>query len=84
MAFVSERGDWVKLAELEREVNLRRSRLTNMLKVLEVEGVVERDGQKWRRTNLPWEYPQARVVAVTARRHEEQDRMREFLEGPVA
>jgi ATP-dependent DNA helicase RecQ len=81
VALVSERHDWVKLAELEREVNLRRSRLTNMLKVLEVEGVVERDGQKWRRTSAPWEYPQARVAAVTARRHEEQDRMREFLEG---
>jgi ATP-dependent DNA helicase RecQ len=82
VANVSERGDWVKLAELERVVNLRRSRLTNMLKVLEVEGVVEREGQKWRRTSLPWEYPHARVEAVTARRHEEQDRMREFLEGP--
>ena len=63
-------------------MNLRRGRLTNMLKVLEVEGVVERDGQKWRRTPTPWEYPQARVEAVTARRHEEQERMREFLEGP--
>ena len=50
VALVAERGDWVKLAEIERDVNLRRSRLTNMLKVLEVEGVVERDGQKWRRT----------------------------------
>jgi ATP-dependent DNA helicase RecQ len=73
---------WVKLAEIERTVNLRRSRLTNMLKVLEVEGVVQRDGQKWRRTQTPWEYPQARVEAVTARRHDEQERMREFLEGP--
>jgi ATP-dependent DNA helicase RecQ len=82
VALLSERGDWVKLAEIERSVNLRRSRLTNMLKVLEVEGVVDKDGQKWRRTATPWEYPQARVVAVTARRHAEQDRMREFLDGP--
>ena len=81
VALLSDRGDWVKLAELEREVNLRRSRLTNMLKVLEVEGVVERDGRKWRRTATPWEYPRARVEAVTARRHAEQERMREFLEG---
>jgi ATP-dependent DNA helicase RecQ len=50
--------------------------------VLEVEGVVERDGQKWRRTPLAWEYPQARIDAVTARRHEEQARMHEFLSGP--
>ena len=81
VALIAEHGDWVKLAEIERAVNLRRSRLTNMLKVLEVEGVVERDGQKWRRTATPWEYPQARIEAVTARRHEEQERMREFLDG---
>ncbi len=78
---IAEHGGWVKLAELERAVNLRRSRLTNMLKVLEVEGVVARDGQKWKRTQTPWEYPSARVDAVTARRHDEQERMREFLDG---
>ena len=50
VALIADHGDWVKLAEIERDVNLRRGRLTNMLKVLEVEGVVERDGQKWRRT----------------------------------
>ena len=82
VALVAERGDWVKLADIERDVNLRRGRLTNMLKVLEVEGVVERDGQKWRRTAVDWEYPQARIDAVTARRHEEQERMGEFLSGP--
>ena len=82
VALIAERGNWVKLAEIEQAVNLRRSRITNMLKVLEVEGVVERDGQKWRRTSAPWEYPQARIDAVTARRHVEQDRMREFLDGP--
>jgi len=81
VTLIADHGGWVKLGEIERDVNLRRSRLTNMLKVLEVEGVVERDGQKWRRTELPWEYPQARIDAVTARRHEEQARMREFLEG---
>ncbi len=82
VALIADHGGWVKLAEIERDVNMRRGRLTNMLKVLEVEGVVERDGQKWRRTLTPWEYPQARVEAVTARRHAEQARMREFLEGP--
>jgi ATP-dependent DNA helicase RecQ len=81
VTLITDHGGWVKLGEIERDVNLRRGRLTNMLKVLEVEGVVERDGQKWRRTALPWEYPSARIDAVTARRHEDQERMREFLEG---
>ena len=43
--------------EIERQVNLRHSRLENMLKILEVDGVVERDGGKWRRTLTPWTYP---------------------------
>jgi ATP-dependent DNA helicase RecQ len=65
---------------IEREVNLRHSRLENMLKILEVEGVVERKGGKWHRTLRPWEYPEQRVEAITAARRREQERMREYLE----
>ena len=72
-------GDWVPLRALEAEVNLRQSRLTNMLKVLEVEGVVERNGRKYRRTPDPWEYPVERIALVTAQRKREQERMREYL-----
>ncbi len=60
---------------------MRHARLENMLKVLEVEGVVERNRGKWRRTPTEWEYPQARVDAVTAARRAEQERMREYLAG---
>jgi ATP-dependent DNA helicase RecQ len=66
---------------LEPQVNLRRTRLTNMLKQLEVEGAVERVGARYRRTSEPWEYPAARVEQVTALRREEQARMRVYLEG---
>ncbi len=82
VALLAERGDWVKLSEIEAIVNVRRSRLENMLKILEVEGVLERDGRKWRRTLAAWEYPQARVDAVTRRRREEQERMQLFHDGP--
>ena len=71
--------EWTTTRAIEREVNLRHTRLENMLKILEVEGVVERNRGKWRRTPRPWEYPQARVEAVTAARRAEQDRMREYL-----
>ena len=50
-----------------------------MLKVLEVEGVVERNRGKWRRTPREWEYPEARVSAVTAARRAEQERMQSYL-----
>ena len=46
-----------KLTELEREVNLGRGRLTGLLKILEVEGAITRDGSTWRRsriTGAPW------------------------------
>jgi ATP-dependent DNA helicase RecQ len=81
VTLLAERGDWVRLAELEEVVNLRRTRLTNMLKVLEVEGAIERNGNNSRRTLAPWTYPQARVAAVTEQRRAEQARMRDYLQS---
>ena len=80
IALLAEQTDWITTVSIEREVNLRRSRLENMLKILEVEGVVERSGRKWRRTAMAWEYPEERVGAVIAARRREQDRMQEYLE----
>jgi ATP-dependent DNA helicase RecQ len=80
MALLDE-DEWMTTRSLERDVNMRHARLENMLKILEVEGVVERNRGKWRRTPREWEYPQARVEGVTAARRAEQDRMREYLEG---
>ncbi len=80
MALLDE-DEWMTARSLERSVNLRHARLENMLKILEVEGVVERNRGKWRRTPREWEYPAARVEAVTAARRAEQERMREYLEG---
>ena len=82
VTFLAERADWVTTRAIERDVNLRHSRLENMLKILEVEGVVERQGGSWRRTLAPWQYPQARIEAVTAARRHEQERMREYLGHP--
>jgi ATP-dependent DNA helicase RecQ len=80
IALLAEQSDWITTVAIEREVNLRRSRLENMLKILEVEGVVERSGRKWRRTAMAWEYPEERVGAVIAARRTEQHRMQEYLE----
>ena len=68
----------VPVTEIQAVVNVRRSRLDAMLKILEVEGAVERDGSKWRRTLRPWAYPTERVEGVTALRRSEQDAMREY------
>jgi ATP-dependent DNA helicase RecQ len=71
----------VKLGEIETEVNLRRTRLANMLKQLEVDGAIERVGSQYRRTSEPWEYPEDRVAGVTAQRRTEQARMRDYVGG---
>ena len=69
-----------KLAELEREVNLGRGRLTGLLKILEVEGAIEKDGSTWRRSDRPWSYPRERVTAVTEERRREQEAMSRYTE----
>ncbi len=70
------------LDELLVEVNVRRTRLDAMLKVLEVEGAVERAGRGWACTGQPWVYDAHRVAAVTAVRREEQAQMAAYALGP--
>jgi ATP-dependent DNA helicase RecQ len=61
--------------EILSAVNVRPMRLKNMLKVLEVEGAIERAGSKWLRTLSPWSYDEERVRRVTDARRSEQAAM---------
>jgi len=72
---------WTKLGDIEQAVNIRRGRLTSMLKSLEVEGAVERNGFSYRRTSQPWVYPTERIEHVTAQRRVEQQVMEEYLDS---
>jgi ATP-dependent DNA helicase RecQ len=78
IGLLEERGVPVKLGEIEVAVNIRHSRLEGMLKVLDVEGAVERVDQGWQRTKESWEYPADRVERVTALRRHEQQAMRAY------
>jgi ATP-dependent DNA helicase RecQ len=49
-----------------------------MLKVLEVDGAVERAGRGWQRTDAEWTYDSERVERVTAARRREQQAMRDY------
>jgi len=69
----------VSLRTLEAAVNVGHSRLELMLKVLEVEGAVERCGTGWQRTRRPWAYDEIRVERVTAVRRREQAAMSEYV-----
>jgi ATP-dependent DNA helicase RecQ len=68
----------VSVPALMAEVNVRKTRLEAMLKVLEVDGAVERAGRGWQRTTEPWTYDDERVERVTAARRTEQAAMREY------
>ncbi len=69
----------LKLSDIEREVNIRRSRLEQLLKILEVDIAVERVDSGWQRTLQRWSYDSQRVEAVTALRWEEQAQMAEYV-----
>lgn len=73
------RAEPMSSAELLREVNMRMRQMGQLMKTLEVEGAIEREGRGWRRTLLPWSYDRGRVKAVTARRRVEQAQMRDYI-----
>ena len=65
--------------ELMAIVNLGMGRLDAMLKVLDVEGAVTRDGARWRREpDSHWQYDAARYARVTELRRTEQRAMANF------
>src|SRR3954447_5332381 len=62
--------------ELSGIVNLGRGRLEAMLKVLDVEGAVRRDGSRWTAVaGSDWQYEADRYAAVTELRRHEQAAM---------
>ena len=68
----------VTVPALEEVVNLRRGRLEALLKVLDVEGAVERQGSGWVRTTEPWAYDEERLALVDQHRKAEQVAMRAY------
>ncbi len=71
-------GGPATITEIESAVNARRMRIEGMLKVLEVEGAIDRGDKGWFRTKQPWAYDGDRVASVTRLRREEQAAMVEY------
>jgi len=64
----------VSVPALERAVDLRRTRLETLLKILDVDGAIERTSEGWLRTGRPWSYDRERVERIqAARRHEAEE-----------
>ncbi len=69
-------------AALEAHVDLRRTRLETMLKVLDVDGAVRRVIGGWTSTGQPWRYDAERYAKVSADRAAEQQAMRDYAATP--
>jgi ATP-dependent DNA helicase RecQ len=72
-------GDGRSTQELMAVVNIGKGRLEAMLKILDVEGAVRRDGSRWHlEVDSAWSYDAERYARVTALRREEQQAMERF------
>jgi len=67
------------VSSLERRLNLRHSRIRHILKLLEVDGAVAHEKQRYFRTLNPWQPDLERIERVTALRRAEQAHMRAYM-----
>ena len=72
---LAEAGRPLSTTALETRVDLSRTRLESMLKVLDVDGAVRRTTGGWEATGQPWRYDQERYERVAQERIREQQAM---------
>ncbi|WP_281444454.1 RecQ family ATP-dependent DNA helicase, partial [Paenarthrobacter nicotinovorans] len=75
LAVLGDAGTAMSTVALEARVDLRRTPLELLLKVLAVDGAVERVGGGWRSTGRPWNYDAERYARIAEARVDEQDSM---------
>ncbi|PII82772.1 recombinase RecQ [Leucobacter sp. OLJS4] len=68
---------------LEARVDIRRTQLELLLKVLDVDGAVRRVSGGWIATGAPWHYDAERYARIAAAREAEQRSMLEYERGAV-
>jgi ATP-dependent DNA helicase RecQ len=68
----------VSVVVLESRVDLKRTRLEALLKVLDVDGAVRRVDGGWVRTDVPWRYDRERVQRIQAARRDEAAAMLQY------
>jgi ATP-dependent DNA helicase RecQ len=76
---LADNGAPMSTAALETHVDLSRTRLETMLKVLDVDGAVDRVRGGWTATGQDWAYDQERYDRVAAARREEQAAMLAYV-----
>jgi ATP-dependent DNA helicase RecQ len=79
LSALADAGRPLSTAALETRVDLARGRLEMMLKVLDVDGAVERVSGGWKATGQPWRYDADRYARVVAERAREQRAMLGYI-----
>ena len=79
IAALAEHGRPMSTAALETHVELNRTRLETMLKVLDVDGAVRRVRGGWEATGQDWVYDEERYRRVAEAREREQAAMLDYL-----
>ncbi|MHA7126569.1 RecQ family ATP-dependent DNA helicase [Janibacter indicus] len=76
---LAEAGRPLSTVALETIVDIRRTRLELLLKVLDVDGAVQRVSGGWVSTGQPWVYDSERYERVAAARKAEQQHMLDYI-----
>jgi ATP-dependent DNA helicase RecQ len=74
-------GEPMSVPAIEQRVDLKRTRLETLLKILDVDGAVERVDRGWVRTGTPWVFDQERVARIEQARDAEADAMLAYARG---
>lgn len=79
---LEEADGGLKVRHIEKRVNLRKSEIRKVLKLLSVRdrSPVEKENRRWYRTPLPYSYNREKVEAIKQLRREEQREMQEYME----
>ncbi|MEA5155017.1 DEAD/DEAH box helicase [Raineyella sp.] len=81
LSALAEAGRPLSVAALEARVDIRRTPLELLLKVLAVDGAAEKLSQGWTTTGAPWTYDAERYGRIAAARTAEQQAMLEYERG---
>jgi ATP-dependent DNA helicase RecQ len=71
----------LSLLEIEARTGVRRGRLEALLKILAVEGVVDKDGSAWRASGQAYVHDSAKWSALIEVRKQEAELMRRYARG---
>ena len=78
-----DNSDGITATGLQRVVNLQARKLTQCLKLLEVEGAIYRDGSSYHRSAMAWAFDSQRAEQLARHRSQELEEMRAFVDSPT-